>query len=143
MTITSGYRTYMLSIGDSDYEPVPLTDAPTLEDLIMSSLLSDRRAVPGDSASLDSAPFGTYRGGWWADSEVGSLLWLRSGEPMTTAGLMKVEDAARQALQWMVDAGICQRFLLEVEASGGLIRLGVTAVRGSATEHAYLWEDAP
>lgn len=72
---------------------------------IIVSLLSDRRASPDEI--LESQ----RRRGWIGNEatpgfEIGSKLWLFEQTRITRTIMNQMVDAAREALEWMVDAGL-------------------------------------
>lgn len=79
-----------------------LTD-DSIETAVIISLFTDRRAEPGDVI-----PDGTdNRRGWWGDTysqtPVGSRLWLLSREKQLSSVLLRAEQYAAEALQWLSD----------------------------------------
>lgn len=131
--------------GSPDLDLMPPDDGavPTLRDVILSSLLSDSR---DDSVS---GPLGTYRGGWAGDpratdwsipDRIGSRLWTVRRATLTEATLVRAEELAREALQWLVDDGIAEQVSVTVSRSGlESLQIGVTVARGRASAHSYLW----
>ncbi len=126
---------------------------PHLGEYVMASLLTDRRAEPGDLL-----PGGdTDRRGWWADAYTdnpgdlfGSRLWLLHAAPLTDENLRKAEQYASEALAWMVKDGLAGAVAVVAERYGTdtgeqALALGVTVTRpdGSREEFRYtdLWED--
>ena len=87
-------------------------DAGLRTDLLVS-LFTNRRAEPGDVL-----PDGvTDRQGWWADAvpvvegdKVGSRLWLLDRSKKTPDILDRAVTYAREALQWLLDDRVCDRF---------------------------------
>ena len=79
-----------------------------LEASVWVSLFTDALADPADM----TPDLGGDRRGWWgdsgraADARMGSLLWLHMREKKTETVRLKVENAAREALQWLIDDGI-------------------------------------
>ncbi len=78
-----------------------------LETAVHISLLTNRRADPGDVIPGGSDPMG-----WWGDVDeddgyfIGSKLWLLSGAKLTPSNLRIAAVYSRDALQWMVDDGV-------------------------------------
>lgn len=103
------------------------------------SILSDARApaeAVGQGLNADVR-------GYWADSirdRFGSRLWLLEREKRTPETLERARELARDALQWMVDDGIAERF--EIVAAydvHGRLTLEVGIFRGAATLFEHLW----
>jgi len=84
-----------------------LADGADLETAVLLSLFTDRTALPGD----DIPDKGTIRG-WWADTfrtyPLGSRLWLLWREKQTETTRRRAEEYAREALQWLVQAGVAR-----------------------------------
>lgn len=69
---------------------------------VIISLFTDRQADP-DDVLPDG---GTDRRGWWADTTMGSRLWLLSREKEISAVLGKARQYAEEALAWLLDDGV-------------------------------------
>lgn len=91
-----------------------------LETAIILSLGSDARALPDDPLPDDSGD----KRGWCGDvtppdglssDSYGSRLWLLSREKQLASTLVRAEQYARDALEWMIGDGIADR--VEVSAS--------------------------
>lgn len=93
-----------------------------LHTALLLSLFTDRRAEEDDALPSE----GGDRRGWWGDefAEVegdrfGSRLWLlgRSARRVDVPRL--VEDAAREALAWLVEDAVAERIDVTVELGRG------------------------
>ena len=92
-----------------------------LRTAILISLFSDARA--GDDDALPEP--GADRRGWWgnafpavsgdAGNPLGSLLWLLERAKTTQGNLRRAEEAARNALQWLIDDQIASSVAVTVE----------------------------
>lgn len=75
-----------------------------METAVLLSLFSDRTALPGDSP-----PDGGAVRGWWSDAyfrfPLGSRLWLLWREKQLESVRRRVEEYARESLQWLVTCG--------------------------------------
>ena len=115
--------------------PENIDEGPTIAYLAIVSLLSDARANPDDvPADLDGDPRG-----WWADTysngdRFGSHLWLAEEMGATQASATRAADAARLALQWLIDDGHATAIEANATASGGFIALEVAIDRNEARE---------
>lgn len=84
-------------------QPLPLSlfNDPMVAAVVIS-LFTDARARKADGIVGDQR-------GWWGDAleangdTIGGLLWLFARAKNLPETLRKVEDAARKALQWMLD----------------------------------------
>ncbi|VWX62610.1 phage GP46 family protein [Sphingorhabdus sp. 109] len=103
---------------------------------IFLSLFTDARAP--DDAELPEQ--GADRRGWWGNGfaadglssrheEVGSLLWLLRRSKVTNATLALAKTYATAALQWLVTDRVARSVLVEVEAQGNVLAIGVTLDR--------------
>jgi phage gp46-like protein len=94
--------------GDWAMAGADLLAGDDLTTAVLISLFTDQTATPDDPV-LDAS--GDPRG-WWgdlgADQPIGSKLWLYDRSKQTSAVLAGVRDAARQALQWLIDDGVAQ-----------------------------------
>ena len=84
---------------------------------VINSLFSWKRAEDDDELP------GTSREGWWADSfnddgdQFGSRLWLLSRSKITDETLLRAEEYAQEALQWLIDDGVAVS--IDVKAERG------------------------
>lgn len=84
---------------------------------VINSLFSWKRAEDDDELP------GTSREGWWADSfnddgdRFGSRLWLLSRSKITDETLLRAEEYAQEALQWLIDDGVAVS--IDVKAERG------------------------
>lgn len=99
-----------------------LVAGDTLESAIIMSLFTDRRANVDDDI-----PDGGGRRGWFGDTfppvendRIGSRLWLLSREKSTTQTLNRARDYCYEALQWLIDDGVCDALTVDVEFQGDL-----------------------
>ena len=97
---------------------------------IINSLFSWRRAEDDDDLP------GTSKEGWWADSfdndrdKFGSRLWLLSRSKITEETLLRAEEYAQEALQWLVDDGVAVSIDVKAErGDAGRLDLTVTVSR--------------
>jgi phage gp46-like protein len=79
-----------------------LSSANELNNAVMISLFTDKRAKDDDV--LPSGQ--TDRRGWWADAldgeEIGSRLWLLYDERRLPKVLLRAEEYAKEALNWLI-----------------------------------------
>jgi phage gp46-like protein len=88
-----------------------------LETAVSISLFTDKRV------SNDELPSGqTSKRGWFGDlfgsvdqDKIGSKLWLLERSKRTNETLRKFEDYSREALQWLIEDGVCDS--IEIAAS--------------------------
>ena len=73
-----------------------------LNNAVMISLFTDGRAKDDDILPRGQ----TDRRGWWADAldgeEIGSRLWLLYDERRLRKTLLRAEEYAKEALQWLI-----------------------------------------
>lgn len=112
---------------------------------IVVSLFGDRRANESEVAES------SRRRGWIGNEqtpgvEMGSKLWLFEQTRLTRTTMNQIEDAARAALQWLVDDGLAVA-ITEVRAvptGVGSLALDLTIERSpSVVERRYfeLWQN--
>lgn len=110
-----------LAEGDIVYDDGTLVEGAAVETAALLSLYMERPAREGDPVPEDEP-----RRGWWADAydedgDVwGSRLWVLSYIGATPEGARFAEDAAREALQWMLDSGLVS----ELRASASVTSIG-------------------
>lgn len=112
----------------------------SLQTSIALSLLTDKRSVTGQ------LPEGFDRGGWWGDTypiasgdQFGSWLWTLRGLPKTDATLQLADSYARDALRWLIEDGIADRFELEKEFRHPGLRVRVGIVHSTAIRWTDWW----
>ena len=95
---------------------------------VINSLFTWRRANPDDRVD------GPTRYGWWGDSylenegdRVGSRLWLLQREKMTNETLARARTYAEEALEWMLEDGVCS--FIEVDVTRVSLHTAVMIVR--------------
>ena len=91
---------------------------------VILSLFCDARGIEQD---------GTVGRGWWGDAlterdEWGSRLWQLVRSKDTSETLRRAEDAANDALRWMLEDGVCEKLSITAyspqrETLGLLIKL--------------------
>ncbi|HBU29417.1 MAG TPA: hypothetical protein DEB56_07105 [Thiobacillus sp.] len=127
------------SLGLPFYELLPWSPTlshVTLREAMWISLLSDRRASAEDVLPDDRGPL-PYKGGWWADQYLptsgdryGSKLWLCRARGLTQETLQEARSFAEEALQPLIDDGLCARIDVLVEAqAGNRLAVQVTAYK--------------
>lgn len=87
----------------------------SLETSIFISLFTDSRALDDDIPPDGS----TNRRGFWGDGletdPLGSRLWLLSRSKINADLLGKIETYSLEALQWLIDDGVCSEITVNVE----------------------------
>lgn len=92
--------------GDWQQVGAALLSGTDLETSVLISLFTDCQAQPGDVLPDAS---GNLRG-WWADSDMGSRIWLLARAKQTDDTAGRAYDYIAEALQWLIDDGIVARF---------------------------------
>ncbi len=81
---------------------------------LIISLFSWRRADDSDDYDHELG-----KQGWWGDSfnedEIGSKLWQLLRSKITSETLLRAQEMADDALQWLVEDGICTEISVSVE----------------------------
>ena len=92
-----------------------LSETGELATAVMISLFSDARA-PEDDPNVQP---GDNRRGWWADAfndrPIGSLLWTMYRAPTVSDAIQRVEQHAKDALQWLIDDGVAAEVRVSAE----------------------------
>lgn len=135
--IRSVYKGFQEGI-DYALSGLGLEDDDGLESMVVISLFTDRRARDDDALPDGSGD----RRGWWGDTftgaRIGSRLWLLNREKQTHETLRRAKDYAAEALEWILEAGFCNR--IEVDTSfpkRGVIGLRVTITKTGEKQVAY------
>ena len=123
--------------------PPDLLSNADLETSVVISLFSDGLAPP--DAELPD-PTTTDRRGWWGDTgsdppeNIGSLLWLYTRTVWTDQVRLGIEEAARNALAWMLDDDAADEVnVTAVRSNLGQIDLSVTIQRNGNRVFARTW----
>ncbi len=140
--------------GDFLFEDNDLVSDDGLQTAAIISLFTDRRARDDDA--LPDTVLGDRRG-WWGDlaspeveeDEIGSRLWLLEREKTLPEVLIRAEQYAKGALQWMIDDEVAASISVTTEraATPGNDRLSlkvdIRKVDGTieAMEFAVQWEN--
>ena len=117
--ISIDWDTYTME-GDFTFVDGDLETDDGLRTSVIISLFSDRRAREDDALP---DPASTDRRGWWGDlaspevekDEIGSRLWLLSREKTTPEVLIRAEQYAKEALQWMIEDGVAASVSVKAE----------------------------
>jgi len=127
--------------GDWQLQGKSLASGRDLLTAVTISLFTDRQAEPDDPVADGTQDLR----GWWGDSEgarIGSRLWLLERAKRTQQTLQLAQEYIREALQWLIDAGVVASFQIKVEwIAGNQLSAQVTALRNDGTTHAmnYAW----
>ncbi len=113
-----------------------------LRPAVLVSLFQDARAEPEDE--LPGGPGGDRRG-WWGDPEgarsLGSRLWLLSRSAITAETEVRVRDAVREGLAWILEDEIAAALEVTTErVAEELIRVVVRITRGDSPRWGHLWD---
>lgn len=91
-----------------------MTDS--LSRAVVISLFTWQRASQSDEVDNDQ------RMGWWGDTfaknkgdKIGSKLWLLLRQKITEETLNRAQEYAYDALNWLIDDGICSDITVDVE----------------------------
>lgn len=122
------FDTYLLT-GDVKYQNGDLVREEGLETAVMISLYTDRRASESDI--LDDP---NDKRGWWGDlvpdtgDRIGSKLWQHDRDKSTDQNIIKIKQAVKECLQWMIDDGVANKIEVTAEKFGEAYnyRLGIT-----------------
>lgn len=93
----------------------------------------------------DPLPASGYRGGWWGDAlaetpgdAMGSRLWLLRREKQLSSVLVRAQDYAAEALQWLIDDKIAAAVTVTAtNPARGILRLAVSIVRPDSRQLTY------
>jgi len=122
-----------------------------LQTAVLVSLFTDRRAAIGEELPAGE----TNRRGWWGDvapevpgDVIGSRLWLLFREKKLADVIVRANEYAREALQWLIDDRVASRVDVQAEAirageSDALaIQVAVYRPRGDAVQfrYNYAWQ---
>jgi phage gp46-like protein len=92
---------------------ISFTRGNTLTSAVLMSIFSWRR---GAKEEVDDE---LLRYGWWADAsnsrKLGSKLWLLRRVSITPAIMQRAKEYIEEALQWMIDDGICKTITATVQ----------------------------
>lgn len=119
-----------------------------LRTALIVSLLSDRRADPDDVLPIGE----TDRRGWAGDlleadpaDRIGSKLWLLIPGKQTEATRLKIETAAREAIDWIERDGVAAIERVEASFEEDAVRVAVAVhrrVTGAVVAFEHVWRQA-
>jgi len=121
------------SHGDYMLAGAALARLNDLQTAVFVSLFTDRVAHPDDTL-----PDGTNDPrGWWADDAevpIGSRLWLLDRSTLSQKTLQLAQDYGAEALQWMIDDGVCSKIDVTCSKEGrGFLAMQIALVRYDGT----------
>lgn len=116
-----------------------------LETAIIISLFSDQRI------SIEELPLQErYRKGWWGDlvsdvdkDQIGSKIWIYARLKKTPETRLKIENAARQSLQWLIEDGLAKSVTVAGEyILDGKLALSIQIFRSNGVNEKYsvIWD---
>jgi phage gp46-like protein len=76
------------------------TTSEYLTDAVYMSMFCDKRVED------DRTEVGGYRGGWWANTDLGSYLWTLYNEKDTTDLAARAKRYIEDSLSWMISDGL-------------------------------------
>lgn len=115
-----------------------------LETAVAISLFTDARATDDELPDLK-----IRKRGWWGDAineifqdQIGSKIWLLERGKRTLQDLNKLENYARQSLQWMLQDGVAASVEVSGQFEQGQTILNVSIVKPNEEETRYsvLWD---
>lgn len=117
--------------------------APTdLRDLITISLFTWARALDDDPIPAD-----VPRQGWWADSGLGSRLWILLYGKLTRAAVSNAARYVEASLAWLVTEHIASSVRAEAERNGSRVDIAVYIARSAdprnPERYAFVWDLTP
>lgn len=115
---------------------------------VILSLFTDRRALPGDTPPGGASGWGGDRRGWWGDAltpeaPLGSRLWLLAREKTTAETAARARTYVREALEWMLRAGVAARLTVTAEAipADSRVEVAVAIERPGGDTVQYRWRN--
>jgi len=104
--------------GDLKFENGDLVRENGLTTAVIISLFTDRRADEDDQ--IDNPD---DRRGWWGDlleedDQIGSKLWQLERAKTTPETMTKAKQYIKDALQWMLDDGVCSKINVTMSRGG-------------------------
>lgn len=129
---------------DLELENGDLKNDKGLETAIAISLFTDRRVN-----DEELPPLQTTKRGWWGDmfpeidqDQIGSRLWTLERSKRTTETLRLAEDYAREALQWLLEDGVAENFLVNATYDDYRMNLNIEINKplGRQSRFSVLWD---
>lgn len=116
-----------------------------LENAVLISLFTNQYVPP------DELPEGYFSSmGWWGDTiatpendEIGSILWTLERSVVSEASAKRIEQAAVDSLNWMIEDGLVTDILSDSEvAAPNTIQFTLTLVRpdGDDIPFEFMWD---
>lgn len=117
-----------------------------LESAVIISLFTDRRANDDDAMPDGSNDMRGYWGDVYpdvTDDLIGSRLWLLWREKITQSLLVRVEEYARESLQWLLDDEVASQVDISVERHqlcGVALSAIITRANGMRWEKVWVYQ---
>ena len=131
---------------DISFEEGDLVRDLGLETSVLLSLFSDRRASVDDH--VDDI---TDLRGWWGDiitqgtPLIGSKLWLLQRQKTTNEVLGRAKQYIEEALEWMIDDGVCKDITVTTERVGDpgkdVLAFSIKILKNDETSFAMKFDD--
>jgi phage gp46-like protein len=101
--------------GDLEVSGSDLVNEPGLENAVLISILTDRRA---DNEDILPNIADTKRG-WWADNisshKIGSRLWILGRHTINNTTLAEAKQYTEECLAWQISDGVADQIIVTVE----------------------------
>lgn len=106
----------------------------SLKTAIFISLFTDKQV------SMAESPH--EQGGWWANPNLGSRLWLLKREKITEDLIRKIKAYSDEALHWMVESGMCESIKITAVRNGlNSILIDILVKKNNQYEnHSFDWK---
>lgn len=134
--------TYSLPVTRPDeyFQPMGIRQPGSdLESAVLISLLTWRRVTP------DEAEPNSTRYGWWGDNlsnrPIGSKLWLLQRQKLLPNLKSKAKQYAEEALQWMVDDGVCSNIIVTPTITNEILSLNIQIIQNDGTVTRINYDD--
>ena len=118
----------------------------TIENAVLISLFSDHYLNPDELPQGETDPRG-----WWADNisdpsddEIGSLIWLSDRGKTDTETINRIEDSAKDSLQWLIDDGIAESVTAvatRINTTAFNIAIEIFKPQGDNIPFKFLWDE--
>ena len=117
---------------------ISFTEGTTLQSVVLMSLLSWRKCSVSE---LDSD---SNRYGYWIDTpsnRFGCRLWTLRRSKLTANTVILVKQFIKEALEWMMDEGICSAIEVRATQTSDRIMANVTIIKNTGDTESVTFDD--
>jgi phage gp46-like protein len=114
---------------------ISLDGGTPLQSHVLASIMIWRRCA------IEELDIDDNRQGWWADADMGSRIWTLRRSKLTDAVVGMVKAHIQEALQWMIDSGLCASVTVGIARQGDRVNCEIAVNKADGGNVAVKFDD--